>query len=45
LEEVAREKEIAADAIEIWIADETRVGQKNKITPSLGPPWQPARSA
>ena len=30
--EIARAKGIAANAIEIWFADEARVGQKNKIT-------------
>jgi len=32
LAEIARAKGIAANAIEIWFADEARVGQKNKIT-------------
>ena len=32
MEEVAREKGVAASAIEIWFADEARTGQKNKIT-------------
>ncbi|WP_408901640.1 IS630 family transposase [Paracraurococcus ruber] len=32
LEAVACEKGVAASAIEIWFADEARVGQKNKIT-------------
>ena len=32
LDEIGREKGVAADAIEIWFADEARVGQKNKIT-------------
>ncbi len=32
LDEVARAKGIAASDIEIWFADEARVGQKNKIT-------------
>jgi hypothetical protein len=32
LAEVAREKGVAISAIEIWFADEARVGQKNKIT-------------
>ena len=31
-EEVAREKGVATSAIEVWFADEARVGQKNKIT-------------
>ena len=29
---VAREKGIDCDTIEIWFADEARIGQKNKIT-------------
>jgi hypothetical protein len=29
---IAREKNIARNDIEIWFADEARVGQKNKIT-------------
>lgn len=32
MEEVALEKGVAANTIEIWFADEARVGQKNKIT-------------
>ena len=28
----AREKDIAKDDIEIWFADEARIGQTNKIT-------------
>ena len=32
LETVAREKGIDCDTIEIWFADEARIGQKNKIT-------------
>ena len=32
LDEIAREKGVAPDAIEIWFADEARIGQKNKIT-------------
>ena len=32
MEEIAREKGVATDKIEIWFADEARVGQKNKIT-------------
>lgn len=32
MEEIAREKGVALDAIEIWFADEARIGQKNKIT-------------
>jgi hypothetical protein len=32
LDEIARENDIAPAAIEIWFADEARVGQKNKIT-------------
>jgi hypothetical protein len=32
LDEIAREKGVDPGAIEIWFADEARVGQKNKIT-------------
>ena len=32
LEEIARAKALDCDTIEIWFADEARVGQKNKIT-------------
>jgi hypothetical protein len=32
LAEIAREKGIALDDIELWFADEARIGQKNKIT-------------
>ena len=32
LEEIAREKGVDARDIEIWFADEARVGQKNKLT-------------
>ncbi|HEY8126078.1 MAG TPA: IS630 family transposase [Methylocystis sp.] len=32
LEEIARDKRVASDKIEIWFEDEARVGQKNKIT-------------
>lgn len=32
MEDVAREKGVDADKIEIWFADEARIGQKNKIT-------------
>src|SRR4029079_4609858 len=32
LDEVAREKTIAVETIEIWFQDEARIGQKNKIT-------------
>jgi hypothetical protein len=32
LEEIAREKGVDLSAIEIWFADEARIGQKNKIT-------------
>ena len=32
MEEIAREKGVATDKIEIWFTDEARVGQKNKIT-------------
>lgn len=32
LEEIAREKCVDARNIEIWFADEARIGQKNKIT-------------
>ena len=32
MEEIARQKGVEPDAIEVWFADEARVGQKNKIT-------------
>jgi hypothetical protein len=32
LEKVAQAQGVARDAIEIWFADEARIGQKNKIT-------------
>jgi hypothetical protein len=32
LEEIAREKRVASDKIEVWCEDEARIGQKNKIT-------------
>ena len=32
MDEVAREKGVPVSAIEIWFADEARIGQKNKIT-------------
>ena len=32
LETIAREKALDCQTIEIWFADEARVGQKNKIT-------------
>jgi hypothetical protein len=32
LVEIAREQGISPAAIEIWFADEARIGQKNKIT-------------
>ena len=32
LEEIARAKGVEPAAIEVWFADEARVGQKNKIT-------------
>lgn len=32
LDEVAREKAVEVGKIEIWFADEARIGQKNKIT-------------
>ena len=32
LAQIGREKGVEPDAIEIWFADEARVGQKNKIT-------------
>jgi hypothetical protein len=32
LEEIVRQKGVEPDAIEVWFADEARVGQKNKIT-------------
>src|SRR5262249_59560570 len=33
LEAIARKKALDRDTIEIWFADEARIGQKNKITP------------
>ena len=32
LDEIARDKGVDRDRIEIWFADEARIGQKNKIT-------------
>jgi transposase len=32
LDKIAREKGVAASAIEVWFADEARVGQKTKLT-------------
>jgi hypothetical protein len=32
LEEIAREKRVASDKMEVWFEDEARIGQKNKIT-------------
>src|SRR3982074_1375719 len=32
LDEIAREKSVDPATIEIWFADEARIGQKNKIT-------------
>jgi len=32
LDEIAREKSVDPAAIEVWFADEARIGQKNKIT-------------
>lgn len=32
MEEIAHEKGVGLDAIEIWFADEARIGQKNPIT-------------
>jgi DDE superfamily endonuclease len=32
LDEIAREKDVAPEHIEVWFADEARIGQKNKIT-------------
>jgi hypothetical protein len=32
LDAIAREKAVESDKIEIWFADEARIGQKNKIT-------------
>ena len=32
LDQIAREKGIERAAIEVWFADEARIGQKNKIT-------------
>jgi hypothetical protein len=36
LEEIGREKGVDPGAIEVWFADEARIGQKNKITRVLG---------
>jgi hypothetical protein len=36
LDEIARENGVAPEAIEVWFADEARVGQKNKITRRWG---------
>jgi hypothetical protein len=32
LEKVAQKKSVDSSEIEIWFADEVRIGQKNKIT-------------
>jgi len=32
LDEIARQKGVATEELEIWFADEARIGQKNKIT-------------
>jgi hypothetical protein len=32
VEEIGREKGLVPGAIELWFADETRIGQKNKTT-------------
>ena len=32
MDEIAREKNVDPATIEIWFADEARIGQKNKIT-------------
>jgi hypothetical protein len=32
LDEIAQQKGVAPANIEVWFADEARVGQKNKIT-------------
>ena len=32
LEEIAQERDLDADDIEVWFGDEARIGQKNKIT-------------
>src|SRR6202142_613233 len=32
LDEIGREKGVEPAAIEVWFADEARIGQKNKIT-------------
>ena len=46
LEEVARERNVAKDDIEIWFADAARIGQKNKITRRWAKrgsrPWAPS---
>ena len=43
LEEIARAK--ALDTIEIWFADEARIGQKNKITRRWAKRHPPKRTA
>ena len=37
LEAVAREKGVESAAVEVWFADEARIGQKNKITRRWAP--------
>jgi hypothetical protein len=41
LNAIPREKAVDRDTIEIWFADEARIGQKNKITrpPSRNLEW------
>ena len=36
LDEIGREKGVEPAAIEVWFADEARIGQKNKITRRWG---------
>ena len=40
---IARAKAIDCDKIEIWFAQAARIGQKNKITLSLGKAWHPSQ--
>jgi len=37
LDAVAREKGVEPAAVEVWFADEARIGQKNKITRRWAP--------
>jgi hypothetical protein len=40
--EIAQDKRVEPAAIEIWFADEARIGQKNRITRRLGQAWHAA---